>query len=171
MPNVFKEWPKSNLFLSIFVSSAVIIADTLLQHWVFSSLGNENALVVTPFFRLVQVWNTGVSFGMFNGLAYGQVVLSVFSLMVCMGLLWLLLKTKDRIHAVAYALIIGGGLGNILDRSIYGAVADYLDFHVLDYHWPAFNVTDSAVFIGVAILLWTTVRSTPHIDISTISSK
>lgn len=171
MSTLIKELPKGNLFLAVFVSGAVIIADTLVQHWVFSFLETENALIITPFFRLVQVWNTGVSFGMFNELAYGQVVLSAFSLLVCMGLLWPLLKTKDRMHAVAYALIIGGGLGNILDRSIYGAVADYLDFHVLDYHWPAFNVTDSAVFIGVVILLWATVKSTPHKDITTISSK
>lgn len=133
---------------------AVIAFDTWIQAWVFASLTqNDAAITVTPFFRLVRVWNPGVSFGMFQGLAHGQWILSLLALGIITVLARLLWRTTCRLHAGAYALIIGGAAGNVLDRIMYGAVADYLDFHAFGYHWPAFNVTDAAIFIGVCLLV------------------
>lgn len=133
---------------------AIIALDTLAQAWVFAALqGDSGAITVTPFFRLVRVWNPGVSFGMFQELAYGQWILSALALAIIAILSRMLWQTTDRVHAVAYSLIIGGAAGNVLDRILYGAVADYLDFHAFGYHWPAFNVTDMAICIGVVLLV------------------
>lgn len=142
----------------ILITGAIIVAvialDTLAQAWVFASLQDSSgAIIVTPFFRLVRVWNHGVSFGMFQSIAYGQWILSALAFVIIAILGHMLWKATDRTHAVAYSLIIGGALGNVLDRVLYGAVADYLDFHAYDYHWPAFNITDSAIFIGVLLLI------------------
>jgi signal peptidase II len=63
------------------------------------------------------------------------------------------LRSENSSEALGYSLIIGGAVGNAIDRVLYGAVADYLDFHAFGYHWPAFNVTDSAIFMGVTLIL------------------
>lgn len=115
--------------------------------------GGGEAIIVLPFFSLVEVWNRGISFGMFNDLTYGQWFLSGMGIVVSLFLLRLLFITDSERSAAAFALIIGGAIGNVIDRLRFGAVADYLDFHAFDYHWPAFNLTDSAIFIGVLLLL------------------
>lgn len=145
---------RKNLLTGIIITIVIITLDTLTQSWVFSELQGENKVIpVTPFFNLVEVWNPGVSFGMFQQLVYGQWILSALALAIIVVLSRMLCRTTDRIHAVAYSLIIGGASGNVLDRILHGAVADYLDFHAFGYHWPAFNVTDGAIFIGVVFLL------------------
>ena len=114
---------------------------------------SNNSLEIASFFNLVHVWNSGVSFGMFHGAEYGQIVFSsVVSAITVIMLLWLYRNEKPYL-SWAIAFIIGGALGNLFDRIKYGAVADFLDFHLATYHWPAFNIADSFVFIGVAMLL------------------
>ncbi len=145
---------RRTLITGAIIIVAVIALDTLAQAWVFSALQDgSGAITVTSFFRLVRVWNPGVSFGMFQELAYGQWILSALALTIIAILSGMLWRATDRIHEVAYSLIIGGAAGNVVDRILYGAVADYLDFHAFGYHWPAFNVTDSAIFIGVCLLV------------------
>lgn len=140
--------------VGILIISIVIALDALVQAWVFSILqDNSKPIAVTPFFNFVEVWNHGISFGMFNNLAYGQWILSLVALMISIFLIHLLLRAASSFEVMAYSLIVGGAAGNVIDRVSYGAVADYLDFHAFGYHWPAFNVTDSAIFIGVAFLL------------------
>ncbi|MFT5702812.1 MAG: signal peptidase II [Rickettsiales bacterium] len=109
--------------------------------------------VVTGFFNLVQVWNKGVSFGMFNWLRYGKyIILGVNIAIVIVLIIWLT-RTSSLYLSIALGFIIGGAFGNIIDRIINGGVADFLDFHAFGYHWPAFNLADSAVFLGVFLLL------------------
>ncbi len=109
---------------------------------------------MTSFFNLVMAWNTGVSFSLFSG--YGgnaaYVLIFVALAIVCLFSVWLW-QTKRHVHGICYALIIGGALGNIVDRARFGAVIDFLDFHVMGYHWPAFNVADMAVVIGIVVLI------------------
>lgn len=145
---------RKRLMIGILIVSAVIALDALTQAWVFSALQEDSkSITVTPFFNFVEVWNHGISFGMFKNLAYGQWILSLIALVISVFVTHLLLRATSSFEAVAYSLIIGGAVGNVIDRVSYGAVADYLDFHAFGYHWPAFNVTDSAIFIGVAFLL------------------
>ncbi len=113
------------------------------------------SIEVTSFFNLTMVWNYGVSFGM---LAHPGTEVPYFlitaTLVIVVALVVWLRKVTDRYVALGLGFIIGGALGNIIDRIRFGAVADFLDVHAYGYHWPAFNVADSAIFIGVIILLW-----------------
>jgi signal peptidase II len=113
-----------------------------------------NPVAVTPFFNLVLVWNRGVSFGMFNqASAAGPWILTGLALAITAGLLWWLRHAQGRVAITALGLVIGGAIGNVIDRLRFGAVVDFLDFHVAGWHWPAFNVADSAICVGAALLL------------------
>ena len=108
---------------------------------------------VLPFFNLVMVWNRGVSFGMFGGGAVPAWALILLSALIVAMLVAWLRQVDNSWAAVAIGLVIGGAVGNVIDRVIHGAVADFLDFHLGGYHWPAFNLADSAITIGVVLLL------------------
>lgn len=152
---------KKLFLIGIVIAFAVAFFDLLTKRLIFAILDNialtqslkNPEIVIFNFFSLVKVWNRGVSFGMFNQLESGQVILSLlqFAIMLIV-LVWLYRNEKPHI-SYALGLIAGGALGNLSDRIKNGAVADFLDFHIASYHWPAFNLADSCVFIGVAILL------------------
>jgi signal peptidase II len=114
----------------------------------------ERSIIVTPFFNLVMVWNRGVSFGMLNSAgALAPWLLSGLALAVLLGLLVWLRRTEHWLNAIGLGLVIGGALGNVVDRLRYGAVVDFLDFHAAGYHWPAFNVADAAICIGAGVIV------------------
>lgn len=109
---------------------------------------------ITSFFNIVLAWNTGVSFSMFsNSGEYMPYILIVVALGITALFTKWLLDTKSHLFGICYALIIGGALGNVIDRVRFGAVIDFLDFHAFGYHWPAFNVADMAVVSGVSVLV------------------
>lgn len=140
------------LRLGLLVALAVIVLDQITKALVLGSL--EEAVRVTPFFNLVLVWNRGVSFGMLDSGGTGTPwLLSGLALAVVIGLVLWLRRTDTRLVAIGLGLVIGGALGNVIDRVRFGAVVDFLDFHLAGFHWPAFNVADSAICIGAAVLL------------------
>lgn len=109
---------------------------------------------VLPFFNLVLVWNPGVSFGMFGGdKAVEPWILMGLALAISLGLLIWLARERDRTTALAIGLVLGGAIGNVIDRLRHGAVVDFLDIHVSGYHWPAFNLADSAIVVGALLLV------------------
>ena len=113
--------------------------------------GTEN---VTSFFNIVLIHNRGMSFGLFNG--GGGLNAPLFSLVaaaIVTVLIYWLSRVGSPLLATAIGLIIGGAIGNVVDRVRLGAVVDFLDFHVGRWHWPAFNVADSAICVGVAVML------------------
>ena len=99
------------------------------------------------------VWNRGVSFGLLGGAALPPWLLAGFAGMVAAGLTVWLARVSERWPAIGIGLVIGGAVGNIIDRFRFGAVADFLDFHLGAHHWPAFNVADAAISVGVAVLV------------------
>lgn len=114
------------------------------------------SIEVLPFYNLVMVWNEGVSFGVFNSgdmHALMPLILSGFALALSFAFMLWMFSTKDRLTALSLALIVGGALGNVIDRLRFGAVIDFLDFHVAGYHWPAFNFADSCIVLGVLALI------------------
>lgn len=112
------------------------------------------SIEILPFFNIVMVWNQGVSFGMFsNGLHWGPWFLSGLSVIISIGFLIWLSRSFSRLQSVAIVMVIAGALGNVVDRMRFGAVIDFLDVHALGYHWPAFNIADSAICIGVFLLI------------------
>lgn len=110
---------------------------------------------VTPFFNLVMAWNRGVSFGVFNNTdsQHNAWALTLLSLVICTGLVVWMVRSKDRLLRISLGLIVGGALGNVIDRVRFGAVADFLDVHVAGYHWPAFNIADSGITVGALLLV------------------
>jgi signal peptidase II len=145
MPPVFR-W-------GLLVAVATVVLDQLTKLVMLGVL-EAGAIEVAPFFNLVLVWNRGVSFGMLDasgGLA--PWVLSGLALAVVVALVVWLHRTDHLLTGIALGLVIGGALGNIVDRIRFGAVVDFLDFHLAGYHWPAFNLADSAICVGAAIML------------------
>jgi len=109
---------------------------------------------ILPFFNFVVVWNQGVSFGMLsNDADYGPYLLIALSIAITIGFLIWMFRTQNLVHHLGIALVIGGAIGNVIDRFRFGAVFDFLDFHVFGFHWPAFNIADSCIVVGVFILM------------------
>lgn len=109
---------------------------------------------VLPFINFVMVWNPGISFGLFPAESLAErLLLIAFAAGVTVVLVFWLRRVTDWLLAVAIGLIIGGALGNLIDRMVYGAVADFIDFHLFGYHWYTFNVADAAIVVGVGALL------------------
>ncbi len=143
----------SSLFLrGIALSVAIVVIDQLVKHWcVGLVLDAGGPIEITPFFNLVLVWNKGISFGMLAG-HDAWLALVIFTGLMTMGLLVWMWRNADRWIGYALALAIGGAIGNLIDRFLHGAVADFLDFHLYGTHWPAFNIADSAIVTGVCII-------------------
>ncbi|MEZ5863484.1 MAG: signal peptidase II [Geminicoccaceae bacterium] len=132
----------------------VLVLDFLTKQWALAALTDQGVVQVTGFFNLVLVWNRGVSFGMFQaGSEQGRWLLVGMALVVSIVLVFWLRRERRPLPRLAIWLILAGALGNVVDRVRYGAVVDFLDFHAFGYHWPAFNVADSAIVVGAALLV------------------
>ncbi len=108
----------------------------------------------TSFFNLILTWNNGVSFSMFaNNTIWGRWLLVLISMAVTIYVSTLLKTEKNKINSWAFILIIAGAIGNIFDRIRYGAVIDFLDFHLGQHHWPAFNLADIFISCGMALII------------------
>jgi len=107
---------------------------------------------LTGWLNLVMTWNHGISFGLLSGQAMPYLLIALALAMVAMLVIWLV-RDQRTSAALWLGLVIGGALGNVLDRLRLGAVADFIDVHIGVWHWPAFNVADSAITIGVALIL------------------
>lgn len=124
--------------------------------WLFAraDIFYVHAKTVTSFFNLVMVWNTGISFGMMQSAhdVMPYVLAGVAGVIACGFAVWMW-RAASVFASVVGGLVVGGALGNVWDRLRFGAVADFLDFHAFGFHWPAFNVADAAVVVGVILLI------------------
>lgn len=144
--------PPRTLWLGIPVAFLWLGVDQITKWWAlqhFTRASREIAL--GEYFSLVLVHNTGVTFGMFSSVP--RWVLVPFMLVVALALVVWMSRAANRSTVGALGIIAGGALGNIADRVRHGAVTDFLDFHVGQWHWPAFNVADIGIVCGVAVLL------------------
>ncbi len=133
-------------------------ADQLSKWWILKvvNLDERPPIHVTPFFDLVMAWNEGVSYSLFE--TYSQWVLILLSLVLCGLIVTWLMKATRPLQAACFGMIIGGALGNALDRVIHGAVADFMRFHFGTWSWYIFNVADIAIVAGVTLLLYDSVK-------------
>lgn len=143
------------MLIGLNIALLVVLLDQLSKYYMLHEvLHNTMIIYVTPFFNLVRAWNTGVSFSMFNN--YGNVgawALSGLAMVIVLFLLYWLKNEKNKFAKYALGMIIGGAIGNVIDRIRLGAVFDFLDFYIGESHWPAFNVADSFICVGATILI------------------
>ena len=120
--------------------------------WITSSFRlPQISTEILPFLNLTMVWNQGISFGFFQSGNPWPLIIMASTIAIIFSV-WLTRTTK-WVEAIALSMVIGGAIGNIIDRLHFGAVADFLDFHVGDWHYPAFNLADSFITIGVVTLV------------------
>lgn len=136
------------------VAAAIIVLDQLSKAWILYGLHLREVgrIELSPIFDLSFVLNTGVSFGLFSG-GEARWALTLFSIAVAVVLALWVRQADRRLFAAAVALIIGGALGNVIDRVWFGYVVDFIHFHWNGRYFPAFNVADSAITIGAVCLL------------------
>ena len=140
----------------LWLSLAIIIADQISKTLMVNWLDLYERVAVLPFFNLTLAHNTGAAFSFLAGAGGWQRWFFVLLAVVISTVLVIWMKrlaATARVEAISLALIIGGAIGNVIDRLIYGYVIDFLDVYVGTYHWPAFNIADSAICIGAVLLI------------------
>ena len=140
-----------------------VFLDQLTKWWILTGVMTPpQNIPVTGFFNLVLVYNRGVSFGFLGGApSWATAALIIFALLLSVALCIWMWRAENLLLGTALGFVVGGAIGNVIDRFLHGAVVDFLDFHVAGYHWPAFNVADSAITIGVVILIIDSLKSKP----------
>lgn len=154
--------------IGLWVAFCVFLLDQLSKYWIVQIFWpakgcdpfNEPRLFacqfeVLPFMDFTMVWNRGISYGLLaqDG-DFGRWVLIVFSVLAALGFCFWLVRAEGRLMALAIGLIVGGAVGNALDRVVYGAVADFVSLHGFGFYWYIFNVADVAIVAGAAGLLY-----------------
>jgi signal peptidase II len=144
--------------------AAILALDRWTKLLIQSRLGLDDSIsVIDGFFNITYVRNTGVAFGIFSSVSspVKSIVLSAFAALAAVLVIGYSLRTplQNRLLHTALSLILGGALGNLYDRIAYGYVVDFLEFYVGRYHWPSFNVADSAITIGVVLLAIEIIRN------------
>jgi len=138
-------------------AAVVVVLDQLSKAAILGFFGERvfgGRETVTSFFNLTLTYNRGISFGLFNGGAgLNALIFSLAAAAIVAALVYWLSRVSSPFLAIAIGLIIGGAVGNVIDRLRLGAVVDFLDFHYGALHWPAFNLADSAICVGVVALL------------------
>ncbi len=151
------DWRKKYLWLAV-IAGGIVIADQITKYIILHEVALHATIPVIPgFFHITHVQNPGGAFGFLadqSALVRGILFLAVSTLAVGL-VLWFYHKTPPthRWLAAGFALIFGGAIGNLIDRVRFGKVIDFLDFFINDWHWPAFNVADSAITIGITIFI------------------
>ncbi len=143
------------LVIGLALAAVTVVVDQAVKVLLIAVLTDpDRVIAVTGFFNLVYVKNFGVSFGLFSaGSSAGPWILSILSVAVAAGLVVWLRRVQSPWLGAAIGLIIGGAIGNAIDRIRLGAVADFFDFYAFGYHWFAFNIADAAIVGGVAFIV------------------
>ena len=140
---------------SLLLALMVIVLDQASKWWVLEAIQPDDPVEVTPFFNLVLTFNAGAAFS-FLGTAGGwqRYFLGAIAIIISVWLVWMIWTARGRrLQSASLALILGGALGNVIDRFRLGAVVDFIDIHIGTVHWPAFNIADIGITVGVILLL------------------
>jgi len=142
------------------LSFVVLAVDQLTKYVVAQTVTVAKGVEVTPFFNLVLAYNKGAAFSLLaNAAGWQRELFIVIALAASVWIVYLLRKhSRQTLFCTALSLVLAGAVGNVIDRILFGAVIDFLDFHAFGYHWPAFNVADSAITCGAALLIWDGLR-------------
>lgn len=145
----------------IALATAIVAADQVTKYAVVQYFATHPTVAVTPFLNLLLVYNPGAAFSFLsNAAGWQRAFFIAVALVASVWIVFLLRKyPHQRLFALALALVLAGAVGNVIDRIFIGAVIDFVDLHVLGYHWPAFNVADSSITCGAVLLVWDALRS------------
>lgn len=132
-----------------------LLVDQLTKHMVLNYLSHENICKITNFLNFVKIWNNGVSFGIFSEYNLSPVIFICLSLIIIILILYLM----SNINPILQGFIIGGAIGNLIDRIIFGKVFDFIDFHINHWHYPAFNVADSLIVLSISIIIFYEIKA------------
>lgn len=137
------------------VAVAVLLLDQITKHWVSASLTYGDPVVFTPFFNFTLLHNPGAAFSFLSEAGGWQrwFFTAVAALVSVVIVVWIARVAQRRWEALALALILGGAIGNLYDRVLLGHVVDFIVVHYKEYYWPAFNIADSAITVGAALLI------------------
>lgn len=154
------------LHYSLGIALTVLIVDLATKYWIESILSYGQHIPITGFFNLVLTYNTGAAFSFLSEASgWQRWFLSAIAATASIVIIYLLHKYRtETLFCLSLSLILGGALGNLWDRITLGHVVDFLDFYIGDYHWPAFNIADSAIFIGAVLLIVESFSSTEKKD-------
>ncbi|MFA6303462.1 MAG: signal peptidase II [Legionella sp.] len=139
-----------------FLSIAVLILDQLSKYWVSLNLIPYTPVPIIPMFNLTLAYNTGAAFSFLSAAGtWHHWFFAVFGVLVCIILIIWLLRSDSmlKLQSVAISLILGGAVGNLIDRALHGHVIDFIDLYYKHYHFATFNIADSAICIGAALLI------------------
>ena len=153
---------RSRFFTLTFLgfSALIALADQLIKWLVQQSMAYGQSVEITPFFNWVHVWNKGAAFSLFaDGGGWQRYFFIAIAIVVSAVLVKLIRDSHQRTEALAYAMVLGGAFGNVIDRVFRGYVVDYLDFHWQSWHWPAFNIADAFIVLGVIMIFVTGFRA------------
>ncbi|MEY4369178.1 MAG: hypothetical protein RL564_1128 [Pseudomonadota bacterium] len=145
----------TGLLLWLGIAVIVVLLDQVSKITMSRLLVYGQSELITPYFNLVMVYNQGAAFSFLaNSGGWQRWFFSGLAMVVSLGIIWMLHKNSgQRLFCWALTLILGGAVGNLIDRLLYGHVIDFLDFHIGTLHWPAFNLADSAITVGAALFV------------------
>ena len=161
------------LYISLSIALIVLILDLASKYWVESTLEFGERIPLTGFFNLVLTYNPGAAFSFLSEQpGWQRWFLSGIAGSVALVIIFLLSKYRqEKLFCLSLSLILGGALGNLYDRITLGHVVDFLDFYIGNYHWPAFNIADSAIFIGAALMIYDSFRKKENPEDSAKATK
>ncbi len=151
----------------LWLAVAVIVLDQATKVWAEAVLQNRAPIELLSWFNLSLAYNTGAAFSFLAAAGGWQrfLFIGIGAVAVVIIVLWLRrLQAHERLTAVGLALVLGGAIGNVIDRALYGHVIDFIDWHYHGWHWPAFNIADSAITVGAMLVVLAGLRGRPTSD-------
>lgn len=144
----------------LLLAGGVVALDQTSKFVAVAALAGKSPVEVTPFFNLLLVYNRGAAFSFLAGAGgWQRELFTAIAVIASLWIVWLLRRyPQQSLFCLALSLVLGGAVGNVIDRVMIGAVVDFLDFHAWGWHWPAFNVADSAITCGAVLLVWDGLR-------------
>lgn len=133
----------------------VLVSDQLSKHLVLDNLKDGESLEITSFFNIILVWNRGISFGFLGGLDYSQVrwIIAFVSILIMLLLLYWLILSNRFLLSIGLGMMLGGAMGNVVDRLVFGAVIDFIHLYWREFNWYIFNIADIGVSCGVGFMI------------------
>ncbi len=137
------------ILFALLIIMLVVVCDQTTKYLIRMSLAPFETITIFPVLNLVNVQNKGAAFGMFRGL--GNTFFIVISIIAIIFMMWVIVTNREQYRI--FSLLAGGAAGNLIDRVLFGAVTDFIDVHISRYHWPAFNVADASLTIGILLFI------------------